>query len=138
MMYLPRLTAKKVIEVTCYPASKLKLSKKANECVKAINGNFGCQAIHVAKVASILLGEDICSHIKGTSVPPYTAVVLLDNPNSHNYPLKKVLIVKSGNTCVNSKGEAGNQAPLNYLGAWRRATAKEIKKAFKPVVKKTK
>jgi hypothetical protein len=139
MKYLPGLTVTKVLQAT-YPINedgKPALSKKAEECIEAISGNFGCQAIHVAKVASILLGEDICPFIGKYPVSPFTAVVLLNNPNSHNYPIRKVLIVKHSDVCVTIDGTEGNLAPFDKRSSWRKATVEEIKKAFKASSKKT-
>ena len=39
------------------------------------------------------------------------AVVPLDNPNSHNYPIGKVAIITNGDIAMKSNGNTGNHLP---------------------------
>lgn len=139
MKYMEGLTAEKVIKVT-YPNGDKeppKLSPKAKLCMEKIKGNFGCQETSVAKLVSAILGEDIIPHMNTVTPPVHTAVVLLSNPNSHNYPRNTVLIVSYDDYCVSKSGHQGNHAPFQNPGAWRRATKEEILKAFDADKKKT-
>jgi len=138
MKFMSDLTVEKVIKAT-YPngvEETIKLTAKAKNCLKEIQGNFGCQETHVAKLVSVLIGEDLVPYIKTITPDQFTAVVLLNNPNGHDYPLNKVLIVCNDDHCVDEEGTTGNHAPFNSSGAWRRATREEIRAAFKKTRKK--
>jgi hypothetical protein len=64
-------------------------------------------------------------------MPMHVAIVMLANPNSHIYPLKKVCIHEYADFFIKKDGTTGNHAPLIDKKAWRLATNAEIIKAFK-------
>lgn len=116
-----------------------KLSPKGEELRKIIDGGFDGVQDSVAKLVSCLIGEDLGP----VGVPTGAAVILLSNPNQHNYPLNEVIICVDGaNDLFRQKnGSQGNHAPLGDVDAWRYATEAEIYAAYgatKPAKKKAK
>jgi hypothetical protein len=88
----------------------------------------------LADLMSVVIGEEITIKKRTPQPPPFlSAVVLLSNPNSHNYAMGEVIIHISHATtwkCAHKDGIVGNQAPFSYSNAWRYATELEIRKAF--------
>lgn len=119
-----------------------KLSEKAQKAREIISRNFGCERHNVAKLISCILGEKITIGknitVDYTKIAPFTAVVLLSNPNDHSYTLNKVLVTFGIGECrlLTPEGKTGNNPPWTSLYAWRLATEEEITQVFKPKKKK--
>lgn len=114
---------------------------KAAKCAKVLNGThgerpFGCRTEYVARICEIMIGEKI--ELKSTSdydFVPGTMVVLLKNPNDHNYPIGDPIYIYKNNEAISrtlmGKLTTGNCLPdkYDYEGSkkpFRLATPAEI------------
>ncbi len=137
-------TIRGIITITTKVKDEAELSDKAKKIVALINdrGSFGCQTAGVRELCSIMLGETlpIRSGLDKEAVLSGTVLVLLTNPNGHNYPLNKPVFVHSGDMglyTIEDKGAAcfhvGNHIPrrddhVDTDGpAWREATEDEVR-----------
>lgn len=100
-------------------------------------GDFGCNTNAVTEFANELLsvlGVKERLHLPITpaqSMPPRGAcIVLLSNPNSHNYALRTPIVVIGGLIGMGPDGRVGNVLPTHTGSAWRYATETEIDAFF--------
>ena len=123
---------KRVNEVSL-PTDK-PLSKRAIDAKRIIESvDFGCKKSSVAKLVSVLIGEEI-GVVEDTAFKPLEMIVPLNCTNSHTYKIgepalginftcpKDMMLMKSGST--------GNTMQLSNI---RRATAEEIETFFAEV-----
>ena len=121
-----------------------KITKKAQELIEIIKGNFGKHTHYIVKLVECITGEKIAEHIKEFTddevLRKYdtvegAAIVLLDNPNEHSYELYEIILVEEDGSseCMDKDGDIGDCAPIGVADipdAWRFATEDEIKKVI--------
>lgn len=126
-------------------ATKKAPLSKAQQCANILvpkrgEKPFGCRTEYVAKICEIMIGEKVVLASTGDyDFIPGTMVVLLRNPNDHNYTINDPIYVYKQDQGIMrtlmGKLDTGNSLPdrYDYEGErkpFRLATAEEIETFF--------
>jgi hypothetical protein len=117
------------------------LSDRANLVVwfarelRARDSNYQHIGVAMLQMVAVMVGDDPEKYIAeyrkddDRSFPAAgTPLVLVSNPNSHDYPQERVIVVKGGDFGIKPNGSRGNHLPEDR-SAWRLATDEEIELA---------